>query len=63
MDNCGRENQKNNQSCTAEAHDLLLKYDDPGNVQELVNNMERAVGIARDEYITVNDIPFKSDDL
>ena len=25
--------------------------------------MERAVVIARDEYITVNDIPFKSDDL
>jgi transcriptional regulator with PAS, ATPase and Fis domain len=40
-----------------------LKYDYPGNVRELVNIMERAVVIARDDYITVNDIPFKSDDL
>jgi len=38
-----------------------LKYDYPGNVRELVNIMERAVVIARDDYITVADLPFKSD--
>jgi len=63
MDKFARENAKNIKGITAEARDLLLKYDYPGNVRELVNIMERAVVIARDEYITVNDIPFKSDDL
>jgi transcriptional regulator with PAS, ATPase and Fis domain len=46
---------------TAEARDLLLKYDYPGNVRELVNILERAVVIARDQYITINDLPFKPD--
>ena len=63
MDKFARENAKDIKGITAEARDLLLKYDYPGNVRELVNIMERAVVIARDEYITVNDIPFKSDDL
>jgi len=56
-----RENGKNIQGLTAEARDLLLKYDYPGNVRELVNIMERAVVITRDNYITVNDLPFKND--
>jgi two-component system NtrC family response regulator len=56
-----RENGKNIRSMTAEARDLLLKYDYPGNVRELVNIMERAVVIARDDYITVTDLPFKND--
>ncbi len=63
MDKFAKENAKDIKGITAEARDLLLKYDYPGNVRELVNIMERAVVIARDEYITVNDIPFKSDDL
>lgn len=56
-----RENGKNIQGMTAEARDLLLKYDYPGNVRELVNIMERAVVIAREDYITVDDLPFKKD--
>ncbi len=56
-----RENGKNIRGMTAEARDLLLKYDYPGNVRELVNIMERAVVIARDDYITVSDLPFKND--
>ncbi len=56
-----RENGKAIRGITAEARDLLLKYDYPGNVRELVNIMERAVVIARDDYITVADLPFKSD--
>jgi len=56
-----RENGKNIRGMTAEARDLLLKYDYPGNVRELVNIMERAVVIAREDYITVSDLPFKSD--
>lgn len=60
MDNFARENGKNIQGITAEARDMLLKYDYPGNVRELVNIMERAVVIAREDYITVNDLPFKN---
>ena len=55
------ENKKNIKGITAEARDLLLKYDYPGNVRELVNILERAVVIARDEYITVGDLPFSGD--
>ena len=39
---------------------MLIKYDYPGNVRELVNIIERAVVIARDEYISIDDLPFKS---
>ncbi len=54
-----QENKRNIKGLTAEARDLLLKYNYPGNVRELVNIMERAVVIARDEYITTADLPFK----
>jgi two-component system NtrC family response regulator len=60
IDKFAAENGKNIQGLTAEARDLLLKYDYPGNVRELVNILERAVVIARDEYITTDDLPFKS---
>jgi DNA-binding NtrC family response regulator len=55
-----KENGKNIKDLTAEARDLLLKYDYPGNVRELINILERAVVIARDDYITSDDLPFKT---
>ncbi|MGA2782304.1 MAG: sigma-54 dependent transcriptional regulator [Smithella sp.] len=58
IDKFAAENGKNIQGLTAEARDLLLKYDYPGNVRELENIMERAVVIARDQYLTINDLPF-----
>lgn len=58
-----RENGKNIKELTAEARDLLLKYNYPGNVRELINILERAVVITRDEYITSDDLPFKSSSL
>jgi len=58
IDKFSKENNKHITGLTAEARDLLLKYDYPGNVRELENIMERAIVIARDEYITVNDLPF-----
>ena len=54
------ENGKNIQGLTAQARDVLLKYDYPGNVRELVNIIERAVVIARNQYITTDDLPFNS---
>ncbi|MBP7341993.1 MAG: sigma-54 dependent transcriptional regulator [Smithellaceae bacterium] len=62
LEQFARENGKPLQGVTAEARDLLLKYDYPGNVRELVNIIERAVVIARDDYITVSDLPFKGDE-
>ena len=56
-----KENGKNIRGMTSEARDLLLKYDYPGNVRELVNIMERAVVITRDDYVTVDDLPFKNE--
>jgi DNA-binding NtrC family response regulator len=58
-----RENGKNIKDLTAEARDLLLKYDYPGNVRELINILERAVVITRNDYITSDDLPFKSSTL
>lgn len=61
LEKFSRENNKNIKALTSEARDLLLKYDYPGNIRELVNIMERAVVIAREDYITVADLPFKND--
>ncbi|PKN37123.1 MAG: two-component system response regulator [Deltaproteobacteria bacterium HGW-Deltaproteobacteria-2] len=60
IDKFAAENGKNIQGLTAQARDVLLKYDYPGNVRELVNIIERAVVIARNQYITTEDLPFKS---
>jgi two-component system NtrC family response regulator len=59
IDKFAAENGKNIQGLTSEARDMLLKYDYPGNIRELVNIIERAVVIARDQYITTDDLPFK----
>ena len=58
-------NKKNfkNKGLKPEARELLLNYDYPGNVRELVNIIERAVVIARDQDITTEDLPFKSSSL
>ncbi len=53
------ENGKDVQEVSREAKDLLVKYDYPGNVRELENIIERAVVIARESVITVDDLPFK----
>lgn len=60
MEKFSQENGKNIKDLTAEARDLLLKYDYPGNVRELINILERAVVITRNEYISSDDLPFKS---
>jgi DNA-binding NtrC family response regulator len=40
-----------------EASQLLLAYSWPGNVRELENVIERAVALARDEWIAASDLP------
>ncbi|MBN1473670.1 MAG: sigma-54-dependent Fis family transcriptional regulator [Syntrophaceae bacterium] len=53
------ENKKIIKGITAEARDLLLKYNYPGNIRELINILERAVVIARSEHIATEDLPFQ----
>ncbi|MFH2076718.1 MAG: sigma-54 dependent transcriptional regulator, partial [Pseudomonadota bacterium] len=53
------ENGKGIDGLSREAQDLLLKYDYPGHVRELENIIERAVVIAREDVISVEDLPFR----
>ncbi|MBW6486276.1 MAG: sigma-54 dependent transcriptional regulator [Syntrophobacterales bacterium] len=53
-----RENSREIEGTSSEALDMLLKYDYPGNVRELENIIERAVVIAREDIISVADLPF-----
>jgi DNA-binding NtrC family response regulator len=53
------ENGKEIRGLSSEAQDVLLKYDYPGNVRELENIIERAVVIAREDVISVEDLPFR----
>jgi DNA-binding NtrC family response regulator len=41
----------------SEAMDLLVHYDYPGNIRELENIMERAVTLAREDRVTISDLP------
>lgn len=55
--------KKNVKGFTREARDLLIKHDYPGNVRELENIIERAVVLARGDYITLEDLPSHSEGL
>jgi two-component system NtrC family response regulator len=55
--------KKNVKGFTREARDQLIKHDYPGNVRELENMIERAIVLARGDYITLEDIPNLSGSL
>jgi len=52
-----RREKKNIRGISAEALDLLMKHDFPGNARELENAIERAVIFAEGEIITRADLP------
>ncbi len=56
-------NGKNVSGISREALDKLMKHDYPGNIRELENIIERAVIFARDEIITVNDLPSQLENI
>ena len=49
----------NKKRFTVEAKKILLEYDWPGNVRELENIIERAVNIAEEDIIPIENIPSK----
>lgn len=50
-------NKKNIKGITPQSAKLLNNYDWPGNVRELENAIERAVVMAKNEYVEPNDLP------
>jgi transcriptional regulator with PAS, ATPase and Fis domain len=52
-----KKNRKNIKGLTPQSAKLLNNYDWPGNVRELENAIERAVVMARNEYVEPNDLP------
>ncbi|MBA3036297.1 MAG: sigma-54-dependent Fis family transcriptional regulator [Desulfobacterium sp.] len=48
-------NRKNIKGYTPKAMDEIVKYNWPGNVRELMNAVERAVVLARSDYLDEND--------
>jgi len=57
LDRYSVENNKNVKSISKEALKALLEYPWPGNVRELENVIERAVILADQEYVTLDDLP------
>ena len=54
------ENNRKIKGVSSKARDFLMKYNYPGNVRELENILERAVVIARGDYIETADLPFSA---
>jgi DNA-binding NtrC family response regulator len=52
-----RRESKQVQSISREALNLLMRYRYPGNLRELENIIERSVVLARDDVLTVKDLP------
>jgi DNA-binding NtrC family response regulator len=57
LDESNRENGKRVTDVTAEALHVLMAYDWPGNVRELRNAVEQMVVLARNDRLTLRDVP------
>jgi two-component system response regulator HydG len=57
LETFGRQNRKPLKGFTPQAMDRLIRYDWPGNVRELMNAVERALVLARADYLGEEDFP------
>jgi two-component system response regulator HydG len=57
LDSFARKNQREIRGFTPEAMDALIRHPWPGNVRELMNSIERAVVLARGDYLSLGDFP------
>ena len=57
LERFNRKNQRGIKGVSPTAMDRLLRHDWPGNVRELMNAVERAVVMARADYIQPEDLP------
>lgn len=55
-------NRREIKGVAPDAMDVMIRYAWPGNVRELMNAVERAVVLARTDYITRADLPFGQDE-
>jgi two-component system response regulator HydG len=55
-------NRREIKGVAPDAMDAMIRYAWPGNVRELMNAVERAVVLARTDYITRTDLPFGPED-
>ncbi|MBN1906239.1 MAG: sigma-54-dependent Fis family transcriptional regulator [Deltaproteobacteria bacterium] len=55
-------NHKQAKGFTPRAMDMLLKYEWPGNIRELMNVIERCVVLSTADYIDQNDLPFGAEE-
>ncbi|MBF0572386.1 MAG: sigma-54-dependent Fis family transcriptional regulator [Desulfamplus sp.] len=53
-----QKNHRDIKGFTPEAMDSMIRYGWPGNVRELMNSIERAVVLARSDYLSLEDFPF-----
>lgn len=53
-----KKNRREIKGVAPDAMDAMIRYAWPGNVRELMNAVERAVVLARTDYITRTDLPF-----
>ena len=60
LEQFAQKNRKKISGFTPAAMDQLIRYNWPGNVRELMNAMERAVVLARSDYLDTVDMPFIS---
>jgi two-component system response regulator HydG len=57
LETFAQRNRKPIKGFTPQAMDRLIRYSWPGNVRELMNAVERAVVLARADYLAENDFP------